>query len=74
MYYQASLVVHTRKYIRRPGADVRDYTLVDFGSVEGRVLLIASEVPFRRVIGVEFSPDLHSVAAANIAKYGASAC
>ncbi len=46
-----------------------DYAFVDFGSGKGRVLFIAAEYPFRRVVGVEHSGYLHSVAQNNIAKY-----
>jgi predicted RNA methylase len=49
--------------------DIRypDYTFIDLGSGMGRVVLMASELPFRKVIGVEFSPDLHNSAQANVA-------
>lgn len=46
----------------RPGEDV----FVDFGSGKGRAVLLAAERPFRRVIGVEFSPQLHEVAQKNL--------
>ena len=36
-----------------------DYTFIDFGSGKGRALLLASEFPFKRIIGLEFSPELH---------------
>ena len=39
---------------------------VDYGSGKGRVLLPASEYPYRNVIGVEFSPALHLIAENNI--------
>lgn len=42
------------------------YDFVDFGSGKGRVLLIASEFPFRQVIGVEFDRRLHDIAQENI--------
>ena len=53
------------------GLDVRfeDFTFVDLGSGKGRVLLMASEFTFRRIIGVEFSPELHTLAERNIASY-----
>ena len=35
-----------------------DYTFVDFGSGKGRALLLASEYPFKRILGLEFSPEL----------------
>lgn len=48
-----------------------DFVFVDFGSGKGRALLMASEFPFKRVQGVEFSPELHAIAQQNIAKYAA---
>ena len=50
-------------------ADAADYTYVDLGSGKGRTLFIAAELPFREVIGVEFSPLLHEQARANIRTY-----
>jgi len=44
----------------------RDFTFIDFGSGKGRALLLASELPFKKVIGVEFSPELHEVAQQNV--------
>jgi SAM-dependent methyltransferase len=43
-------------------------TFVDLGSGKGKVLLLASR-SFRRVVGVEFSATLCSVARANIQRY-----
>lgn len=50
-------------------ADLREFTFVDLGSGKGRVLLMASAYPFRRIAGVEFLPSLHQSALQNIAKY-----
>jgi hypothetical protein len=46
-----------------------DFVFVDFGSGKGRVLLQASDFPFRRIIGVEFSFELHNIAEGNIGHY-----
>lgn len=46
----------------RPGADV----FVDFGSGKGRIVLLAAAFPFRRIIGVEFSRQLHATAQQNL--------
>ena len=46
-----------------------DFVFIDFGSGKGRALLLASEFPFKRVLGVEFSAELHTVAVDNIRKY-----
>ncbi|HEV8455463.1 MAG TPA: class I SAM-dependent methyltransferase [Gemmatimonadales bacterium] len=44
-------------------------TLVDFGCGKGRVLLVASEFGFKKVVGVEFSPELCREAEANIGTF-----
>jgi SAM-dependent methyltransferase len=51
------------------GGDYSQYTFIDMGSGKGRVLFVAAEYPFRKVIGVEFSNDLHEEALANIKRY-----
>jgi SAM-dependent methyltransferase len=46
-----------------------DYSLfsfVDFGSGKGRALLVAAEFPFKEVLGIEFSRELHEIALENI--------
>jgi SAM-dependent methyltransferase len=50
--------------------DVRyeDYNFIDLGSGMGRVVLLAAEFPFRRVVGVEFSPQLHEIARNNLSR------
>jgi SAM-dependent methyltransferase len=49
-----------------------DYTFVDFGSGKGRALLLASEFPFKRILGLEFSPELHRTAEENIRRYNSA--
>jgi hypothetical protein len=46
-----------------------DYTFVDYGSGKGRALLLASEFPFKEIVGLEFSPELHRTAEENIRRY-----
>jgi SAM-dependent methyltransferase len=46
-----------------------EYTFVDYGSGKGRALLLASEFPFKEIIGLEFSPELHRTAQENIGRY-----
>lgn len=52
--------------------DYRNYVFIDFGSGKGRVILLASEFPFKRVVGVESSEELHRIAAKNIKCYRAA--
>jgi hypothetical protein len=49
--------------------DFRDFIFIDMGSGKGRTLLMASDYPFRRIVGVELLPELHRVAQENIRKY-----
>jgi hypothetical protein len=49
-----------------------DYTFVDFGCGKGRVLLIASSFPFRRIVGLEFAPALAETARRNLNSYRSS--
>lgn len=48
---------------------VADYTFIDVGSGKGRGLLLASELPFHEVIGIEFSEDLTVIARKNVEKW-----
>lgn len=43
-----------------------DYVFVDYGAGKGRVVMMASQFPFARILGVEFSPELHEIAQRNI--------
>jgi len=50
-----------------------EFTFIDFGSGKGRGLLLASELPFRKIIGVEFCPELNRIARQNLRRYPAAA-
>ena len=51
------------------GIDPREFVFLDLGSGKGRTLLMASDYPFREIIGVELLPSLHRAAQENIAAY-----
>jgi len=68
--YQPSPVASLRRLLRRLGIDYSAFSFIDFGSGKGRTLLVAGELPFRQVIGVEFGAELHVQAERNIALYG----
>jgi SAM-dependent methyltransferase len=57
-----------RKLIRRLGLPIEG-TFVDFGCGKGRVLLLAAQCGFSKIVGVEFSPELCQTARANIAAF-----
>ena len=45
------------------------FTFIDIGSGKGRTLLMASEYPFRKIVGVELIAELHGAAEENIRAY-----
>jgi len=45
------------------------FTFIDLGSGKGRTLLMASEYPFRKIVGVEILPELDRAAQENIQAY-----
>jgi SAM-dependent methyltransferase len=51
------------------GLSLADYTFVDLGCGKGRVLMMASEYPFRAIAGVELSTKLATVARKNLARW-----
>lgn len=46
-----------------------EFTFIDLGSGKGKALLMASDWPFRRIVGVEYCRPLHEVALRNIRNY-----
>jgi SAM-dependent methyltransferase len=51
------------------GINLSEFTFIDLGSGKGRTLLMASDYPFRRIVGVELLPSLHRIAEENVAQY-----
>src|ERR1700733_11175689 len=49
--------------------DFEKFLFIDLGSGKGRALLLASNFPFKQIIGIEFSRELHVSAEQNIRKY-----
>jgi len=56
-----------RRWLLTPPLDkLENYTFVDLGCGKGRALMLASELQFREVIGVELNQDLSRIAEANV--------
>ena len=55
-----------------PPYPIHQYTFIDFGAGKGRAMLVASELPFRQVIGIELNPALADIAQANLEVWQAS--
>ncbi len=58
-----------RRMLDRLAIDFSRFTFIDLGSGKGRVVLLASDYPFHRVLGVELLPELHRIALDNLARY-----
>lgn len=53
--------------------DAETSTFVDIGSGKGKVLFMAAELPFKRIVGIEYAQGLHEIAVRNVASYRSSA-
>ena len=49
-----------------------EFVFLDIGSGKGKMLLVASCLPFKQVLGIEVSPELHQIALKNIRKFRSS--
>ena len=58
---QPSTVLRAVREVENPA----EYSFIDIGCGKGRALAVASKAGFRRVIGVELSPELCRIAEAN---------
>ena len=56
----------------KPAADLDQFTFIDIGAGMGRALLLAAEMPFRAVVGVELHPTLARIARRNLALWRAA--
>jgi SAM-dependent methyltransferase len=67
--YQATEPALFHEMLSHLKIDFRDFTFIDLGSGKGRALLMAADLPFRRILGVELLPALHEIALENILRY-----
>lgn len=59
----------TEEILNRVPVRCEEFTFVDFGSGKGKVVLLASRRPFRKVIGVEFSRELWEISMRNLKSF-----
>ena len=65
-HYEPTPVPLGRYLLRELKIDHSQYTFIDYGSGKGRALLLASEYPFKKIVGIEFSPELNKISQTNI--------
>jgi len=68
-YYISSPVRFVRYIIDKLEIDYREYDFVDIGCGKGRILMIASDYPFRSISGIELSQALCMTAKKNLQIY-----
>ncbi len=68
----AGILDQWQQTLARTSYSLADYTFLDIGSGKGRALMLASDAPFHRIIGVELNPDLTSIAETNLALWKTS--
>jgi SAM-dependent methyltransferase len=56
----------------RPAAAMEEFSFLDVGAGMGRAVLLAAELPFRQVLGVELNPTLVRIARRNLTVWRAS--
>jgi tRNA A58 N-methylase Trm61 len=67
--YQPIWPIDFRELLEGRKIDFEHTCFIDIGSGKGRALLLASRLPFKRIVGVEFSEQLIRVAAENLRWY-----
>ena len=67
-YFPSSYLFMKEAFAAAIGPQGAD-TFIDFGCGMGRALLFASQLPLRRLIGVELSPTLAEAARRNLSRY-----
>jgi predicted RNA methylase len=71
--YEATPAWLVKKILRSLPIDGREFTFIDLGSGMGRVLLLASEFSFPKIVGIEFARELSEIAGANVQRYRSAA-
>ena len=67
--YQATDPGLFQEMLQELHVDFSRFIFIDLGSGKGRTLLMASDYPFRKIIGVELLPELNQIAQENLRKY-----
>ena len=67
--YQAAPAWLIREILDSIPLQPHTFAFVDLGSGKGRAVLVASELPFAKIVGVELSRELHRIAEQNLRRY-----
>lgn len=67
--YEPIHCVDFSQFLEPLGIPYGHFLFVDFGSGKGRAVLLASALPFKKIIGIEFSDALTATAKKNLFRY-----
>lgn len=69
LQYQPIVPPDFQSLLGPTGIDIPSATFVDLGSGKGRAVLLATQLPFKCVVGVEFSEELNLIANENLRRF-----
>jgi hypothetical protein len=69
IYYEPINHVQFNELLAELDISYEQYVFIDFGSGKGRAVLLASALPFKKIIGIEFSKEFTSIAEKNLGLY-----
>lgn len=72
VFYSPTIIGLFKKMLRDLDEDFSQFTFVDYGCGKGRTLLLASDFPFKKIIGLDFAGYLCDVASQNFTTYRSS--
>ena len=64
-----NLIWNVERQLESTPYQLSDCVFIDYGSGKGQALMAAAEYPFKELIGVEFSTELHQIAIKNLDTY-----
>jgi len=67
--YEASKPSWLKEALDQIEIRFEEFTFIDVGSGMGRILFLASDFPFKKIIGIEFSRELHEITEQNLKLY-----
>lgn len=57
------------RLLKMHAVDIPTNTFIDLGCGKGRTLMLAAQLPFKAIVGVEFEPNLHEICQKNLHTY-----
>ncbi|WP_426703014.1 hypothetical protein ACPPVV_08495 [Rhodanobacter sp. Col0626] len=69
LHYQPIVPPDFQSLLDPTSIDLPSTTFIDLGSGKGRAVLLATQLPFKSVVGVEFSEELNSIAIDNLRRF-----